>query len=104
LVDDYWLISVPGAGTVFMHAINNQWPLVRDTVVWVDLLNRKWNGPVQYDPTTGPADSGAEVIGLTGSLADLRGVGHEHLSLESYSGSLEALTGRLTIRSSAARD
>jgi hypothetical protein len=104
LVDDYWLISVPGAGTVFMHAVNNQWPLVRDTVVWVDLLKRKWNASGQYDPTRGPAAAGAQVVGMTGTFKDLRGVGQEHVSLDSYSGNLGALHGRLTIRSSAKRN
>jgi hypothetical protein len=37
-------------------------------------------------------------------LKDLRGVGHEHLSLDGYSGSLGALRGRLTIRSIANDD
>lgn len=101
LVDDYWLISVPGAGTVFMHAVNNQWPLVRDTVVWVDLLNRKWSGTGQYDPTSGPAAAGARVVGMTGALKDFRGVGQEHMSVDSYAGSLGTLQGRLTIKSNA---
>lgn len=101
LVDDYWLISVPGAGTVFMHAVNNQWPLIRDSVVWVDLLNRKWRGSGQYDPTRGPVAAGARVVGMTGTLKEIRGVGQEHMSVDSYTGSLGALQGRLTIKSSA---
>lgn len=104
LVDDYWLISVPGTGTLFMHAVSNQWPLVRDTVVWVDLLNRNWRGSGEYDPTKGPATAGAQVIGMTGTLKALRGVGHEHLALDSYSGNLGVLRGRLTIRSIANND
>lgn len=102
LVDDYWLISVAGTGTVFMHAVNNQWPLIRDTVVWVDVLNRKWSGSGEYDPTSGPAAQGAQVVGMTGTLRDLRGFGHEHLSLDSYSGNLDAVHGRVTIKASAA--
>jgi len=101
LVDDYWLISMPGAGTFFVHAVNNQWPLVRDTVVWVDLLNRKWSGSGQYDPTRGPAAAGARVVGLTGTLKNLRGVAQEHMSVDAYSGSFGALQGRLTIKSDA---
>jgi hypothetical protein len=104
LVDDYWLISVPGTGTVFMHAISNQWPLIRDTVIWVDVLSRNWRGSGQYDPTRGPATNGAQVAGMTGTLKDLRGVGHEHLSLDGYSGNFGALRGRLTIRSIANND
>jgi len=100
VVDDYWLISVPGAGTMFMHSVSNQWPLVRDTVVWVDLLRRRWSGSGQYEPTRGPAAAGAEVVGMTGTLKELRGVAHEHLSLDAYAGNLAALNGRLTIKSS----
>jgi len=41
LVDEFWLISVPGQGSLFMHAVNNEWPLLRDTLVRVDLLRRE---------------------------------------------------------------
>jgi hypothetical protein len=95
LVDDYWLISLPGKGTLFVHSANNQWPLLRDTVVQIDWLGRDWTGPKAYRPTRGPANGSAEVIGLTGRFAGSRGQGSERLTVASYGGSLEALEGEL---------
>jgi hypothetical protein len=95
LVDDYWLISIPGQGTLFVHAVNNEWPLVRDTLVRVDLLRREWRGSEAYAPTVGPGADGANVVGLTGGLAGRTGHGRERLVLENYSGSLAALAGEI---------
>ena len=97
VVEDYWLISAPGAGSLFVHARSNQWPLVRDTVVDVDLLGRSFDGPEQYDPTRGPASDGAEVFGLTGAYQGKRGSARERLSLPSYDGRLSSLEGQLMI-------
>ena len=97
LVEDHWLISVPGQGTVYVNALNNQWPLLRDTVVRVDWLRRDFLAPGSYEPTRGPAAAGAEVAGLTGTYAGARGYAHEQLSLDSYNGSLVGLTGRIMI-------
>lgn len=99
MVEDHWLISVPGSGTLLVHAESNHWPMLRDTLIRVDLLKRNWKGPGQYDPTLGPSDGGAEVIGLTGSYRDFHGVGHERISLASYAGSLDPLAGQLLIQS-----
>lgn len=98
LVEDFWLISVPGSGSMFVHAMSNQWPLVRDTVVNVDWLGRAYSGPGAYDPTRGPAKGDAEVFGLTGAYDGVEGRAREHLSLESYNGKLAALSGQLRIR------
>jgi len=95
LVDEYWLISIPGQGTLFMHAVNNEWPLVRDTVVRVDLLRRDFRGAAVYAPTVGPGAGGASVAGLSGSLAGRTGHGRARLALDNYSGSLVTLTGEL---------
>jgi hypothetical protein len=97
LVDDFWLITVPGQGTLFMHSVNNDWPLLRDTLVRVDLLGRDWQGPGAYTPTVGPADEGARVAGLSGSFAGRAGHGRERLALHDYSGSLSALSGELLV-------
>lgn len=97
VVEDYWLISAPGAGSLFVHARSNQWPLVRDTVIDVDLLGRSFNGPEQYDPTRGPGAGGAEVFGLTGAYEGQRGNARERLSLPSYDGRLASLDGQLMI-------
>jgi hypothetical protein len=78
-----------------MHAVNNEWPLVRDTLVRVDLLKRDWKGPGSYAPTVGPGEDGAKVTGLSGSLAGRTGHGRERSALDNYSGSLAALSGEL---------
>lgn len=101
LVEDYWLISVPGEGSVFVHAVNNQWPLLRDTVVRVDWLQRKWSGPGSYAPTRGPDRNGARVIGVTGNYAGATGHAAERLSLAEYDGSLAPLSGELRLEVTA---
>lgn len=98
LVEDYWLVSVPGAGSLLVHAESNQWPLLRDTLVNVDWLGRDYAGPRKYHPTRGPANAAAEVHGLTGAYAGSRGRAREYLSLESYNGGLSSLSGELMIR------
>jgi len=103
LVEDFWLISVPGNGSLFVHAMNNQWPLLRDTVVKVDWLGRDFGGPANYDPTRGPANGAAEVFGLTGSYRGLEGRAREHVTLQSYTGGLSALSGKLALRMSDKR-
>ena len=98
LVEDYWLISVPGEGSVFVHAVNNQWPLVRDTVVRVDWLQRSWAGPSEYAPTLGPGVAGARVVGLTGSYQGQTGGGNDTVRLDAYDGRLAEVSGRLALR------
>jgi len=97
LVDDYWLISDPARGSVLVHAVNNRWPLLRDSVVRVGWLKRQFAGPGEYDPTVGPGSSGAEIVGLTGEFAGAHGHGTEHDRLERFDGSLAPLSGRLSL-------
>jgi len=72
-VNDYWLLTVPGEGTLFLRAETNVWPFLRETLpVWY--LGRPWKGPSDYRPTTGPGQDGtAVVIGATGRFAGLEG-------------------------------
>ena len=97
LVEDHWLISVPDSGTFYVHAVNNQWPLVRDTIVRVGLLGREFTGPGNYDSTRGPGDDGALVVGMTGQYKSTHGKAHDRLSLQTYDGSLGAVSGQLLI-------
>ncbi|MGD8339226.1 MAG: hypothetical protein PVH89_00510 [Gammaproteobacteria bacterium] len=97
VVDDYWLISVADAGTLLVRGTNNQWPLLRDTVVSVDLLRRDFAGPTTYDATRGPDDGHAVVTGITGAYQSSRGRAHERVSLETYDGSLASASGKLVI-------
>jgi hypothetical protein len=97
LVEDYWLITTPGEGSVFVHAVNNQWPLLRDTLVRVDWLQREFAGPGQYSPTRGPDRAGAKVIGVSGHYVGATGHAGERLSLDAYDGDLAQLSGELTL-------
>lgn len=97
VVEDYWLISVAGAGTLLVHGFNNQWPLLRDTVVSVDLLRRDFSGPATYDATQGPDNGHAVVSGITGVYEASHGRAHERVSLETYEGSLGSASGQLII-------
>jgi len=97
LVDDFWLISVPGEGSVVVHAVNNQWPLLRDTLVRVDWLGRNWAGPGEYGPTRRTRGAQANVVGLTGEFVGIQGRVSEQLALPSYAGNLAALSGRLSV-------
>jgi len=101
VVDDHWLISIPGQGSFFVHSVSNQWPLLRDTVVRVDWLRQGFTGG-RYSPTRGPEAAGASVFGLTGELGGRRGRGRERVSLERYSGSLAELRGELVLDVAAA--
>jgi hypothetical protein len=104
LVEDYWLISEPGAGSMFVHAESNQWPLLRDTLVRADWLGRDYGAPRKYHPTRGPANAAAEVFGLTGSYRGARGRARDNLSLDSYDGGLASLSGQLSIQMAAGGD
>lgn len=103
LADDYWLISFPGEGTLFVHALNNEWPLLRDTLVKVDWLGQSSAGPVHYGPTIGPVAAGARLHGLTGGFAGAGGNLRERLTLDAYSGSFAALSGELLLSLNAAQ-
>ena len=97
LVDDYWLLSVPGEGSIFVHSINNQWPLLRDTIVTVDWLGRSFSAATEYLPTVGPSAQGASVVGMTGAYRGAKGHAHESMSLDFYRGDFTPLSGRLAI-------
>lgn len=79
LVSDFWLVSIPGEGTFFVHADSNAWPFLKETLVPVWYLERPWNGPAEYWPTVGPgADDTAAVVGVTGSFRGNEGSAIEH--------------------------
>jgi len=72
-VNDYWLLTIPGEGTLFLRAETNVWPFLKETLpVWY--FGRHWKGPTDYRPTAGPgADGSALVVGATGRFAGLEG-------------------------------
>ncbi len=81
LLDDLWLVTLPGEGTLFVNAETNAWPFLKNTLpVW--LLDRPWNGPADYWPTVGPgAESGGIALGLTGALRGAEGSVSEHYEI-----------------------
>jgi len=81
LVSDYWLLTIPNEGTLFLRANSNVWPFLKRTLpVWY--LGRPWTGPADYRPTAGPGDEGAAVVvGATGRFAGLEGTAIEEYRL-----------------------
>lgn len=84
ITDDHWLITVPGRGLLYAHGRSNVWPALKDTVVGVDLLGRKWAGSKRYDLAARPARNGAEVLGLSGEFAGYHGNLNEILEIDGY--------------------
>jgi hypothetical protein len=93
LLEDDWLLSVPGRGSYFVEAQSNVWPLLRATVVDVGLLRRAWSDRREFPLTIGPGiGETALVTGATGSYRDLVGSGIDRLALNGFR-SLPELTG-----------
>ncbi|MDX1561326.1 MAG: hypothetical protein R3305_00270 [Gammaproteobacteria bacterium] len=97
LVDDYWLVSVPGRGSVLVHSVSNHWPLLRDSVVRVDWLKQAWPGSAEYTPTRGPNAAAAAVVGLSGEFAGAEGRAWERVALKDYNGRFSGLAGQLLL-------
>ena len=77
LVTDYWLVTVPGEGSLQIVGESNLWPVVKDALP-VALLGRAWEGPRTYEPTVGPGSLGAALVrGATGRFAALTGRARE---------------------------
>jgi hypothetical protein len=82
LVSDYWLLTIPNEGTLFLRADSNVWPFLKETLLPVWYFGRPWSGPSDYRPTAGPgADGDAVVIGATGRFAGLEGTAIEQYRL-----------------------
>jgi hypothetical protein len=74
LVSDDWLVTIPGEGTLYVHADSNAWPFLKEKLVPVWYLDQPWSGPAEYWPTVGPGpDDSAEVVGLTGAFRGSEG-------------------------------
>ena len=82
LLDDHWLVTLPGEGTLFVSAESNAWPFLKNTLVPVWYLDRPWNGPADYWPTVGPGvDKSGVALGLTGALRGSEGSVVEHYEI-----------------------
>jgi hypothetical protein len=95
LLNDYWLVTAPGEGTLFVQADANAWPFVKETLLPV-YLDRAWTGPAEYSPTVGPAaDRAGLVLGTAGTLQG-EGRAVERLTLTAFDkGRAAAATGEL---------
>lgn len=82
LVSDDWLVTIPGEGTLYVHADSNAWPFLKEKLVPVWYLDRPWSGPAEYWPTVGPgAGDSAEVVGLTGAFRGSEGTAVERYEI-----------------------
>ena len=104
-VNDYWLLTIPGEGTLFLRAETNVWPFLKETLpVWY--LGRPWKGPSEYSPTAGPGELGAAVVlGATGRFVGLEGSAIEKYRLTDLDPAARsaAATGELDVRLSASQ-
>lgn len=74
VVDDFWLLTLPGKGSLYVLGESNVWPIAKDTLVSASLLQRPFQGPRSYVTTAGPAPDGrALVVGATGDFANREG-------------------------------
>ena len=74
LISDYWLLTFPDEGTLFLRVDTNLWPFLKQTLLPVWFFGQSWNGPVDYRPTAGPGvQNTAVVLGATGRFAGLEG-------------------------------
>ena len=97
LVDDDWLVTIPGEGSFYIQADSNLWPFLRDTLIPVWYLDRSWQGPKSYRPTTGPADGGAAIVaGATGRFAAREGTAVESYQISDFNQTVGP--GRIDVR------
>lgn len=80
VLEDYWTLTVPGEGTLFLQAHENVWPLIKEAVIPVWYLGQTWQGPRSYRPTAGPGiGNTALLLGATGAF-----VGSQGSAVDSY--------------------
>ncbi|MFO7285779.1 MAG: hypothetical protein LOD94_14580 [Gammaproteobacteria bacterium] len=85
IVDDVWLVTLPGEGSLYVLGESNVWPVAKDTLVSVSLLRRAFRGPRDYVATAGLAPDGrALVVGATGEFANREGRAVERYRIESF--------------------
>ncbi len=85
ILADSWLVTIPGQGSFIVEVENNLWPIVRDTLVDVDLLKRPWIGHKFYEATVGPETNGtAAMTGATGAFRGTYGSAADVIELDDY--------------------
>ena len=80
LVRDYWLVTIPREGTLFVEADSNVWPFLKQALIPAWLLDRPWQGPSDYWPTAGPGADGTALV--TGTAGEFEGA--EGSAIERY--------------------
>jgi len=74
LVNDYWLVTVPGEGTLFVRTDVNAWPFLKETLLPAWYFDRPFKGPAEYWPTAGPgADNSGVAVGVAGAFRGSEG-------------------------------
>lgn len=69
LVSDFWLVTIPNEGTLFVHADSNAWPFLKERLLPVWYFEQPWEGPAEYWPTAGPGDDeSGDVVGIAGAF------------------------------------
>ena len=86
VLSDYWLVTLPGQGTLFVRSDSNVWPFLKETLLPVWLFDRPWRGPAEYRPTVGPnAGATASVLGVTGVFEGKSGSAVERYDVTAFS-------------------
>ncbi|MEO8464585.1 MAG: hypothetical protein ABI640_04535 [Gammaproteobacteria bacterium] len=85
VLNDYWLITLPGQGTLFVRSDSNVWPFLKETLLPVWLFDRPWHGPLEYRPTVGPnAGNTGSVLGVAGVFEGKSGSAVEHYDVTAF--------------------
>jgi hypothetical protein len=85
VLSDYWLVTLPGQGTLFVRSDSNVWPFLKETLLPVWLFDRPWRGPAEYRPTVGPnAGNTASVLGVTGVFEGKSGSAVERYDVTAF--------------------
>jgi hypothetical protein len=98
VLTDYWLVTVPGRGSLFADIDNNLWSFIRDVWVPVQVLDQPWQGPAVIAPTVGvPGSAGARWVGASGEFAGLLGQASERYEIARFSRSERQIQGELRL-------
>jgi hypothetical protein len=85
VLNDYWLVTLPGQGTLFVRSDSNVWPFLKETLLPVWLFDRPWRGPLEYRPTVGPnAGNTGSVLGVTGAFEGKSGSAVERYDVTAF--------------------
>ncbi len=101
VLSDYWLVTLPGQGTLFVRSDSNVWPFLKETLLPVWLFDRPWRGPAEYRPTIGPnAGNTGSVLGVAGVFEGKTGTAVERYDVTAFGSarSSAAAVGELFVR------